>query len=375
MTKIEIVLGSLFGDEGKGNAVQFLCLEELKKGIMPLVIRFSGGSQCGHRVVYNGMEHECSLLGSGVLLGCATYHHKGVMIDPIALKLEWEMLNQKYGIEPAVFIHPDCRVIIPDDLQNNQKNQETIRHGTCGCGIFECFKRYERKPMKGSITQILSTVDEFIDKVKMKYDVEEFKSACEWMKEHIYVRELGEIQRIFSTGIFEGSQGLLLDMDNGFMPNCTPSRVGLNGIPKEYLSNAEVYLVLRSYLTRHGNGYEPHSEKLIRKLYKNLEEPTNPDDGMQGKFKIGVLDVQLLRDAFVRHHLDNYERLYNVRYNIIMTHMDCASHMAPDSIMAKSGCVTKEVTVKHFLELASRNIIKINNIYMGYGPESNIIRR
>ena len=42
--------------------------------------------------------------------------------------------------------------------------------------------------------------------------------------------------------IWEGSQGLLLDMERGFMPHCTPSKVGLNGIPEKCLENAEVYL-------------------------------------------------------------------------------------------------------------------------------------
>ena len=52
----QIVLGSLFGDEGKGNVVQWLCMNSYK----PLVARFSGGPQAGHRVVYKGKSHVCS---------------------------------------------------------------------------------------------------------------------------------------------------------------------------------------------------------------------------------------------------------------------------------------------------------------------------
>lgn len=52
-------------------------------------------------------------------------------------------------------------------------------------------------------------------------------------------------------------EGLLLDMERGFMP---PSKVGLNGIPEKCLENAEVYLVMRPYLTRHG--YNPYSMDL-----------------------------------------------------------------------------------------------------------------
>ena len=66
MNKNQIVLGSLFGDEGKGATVQFLCQEKIEEGCIPLVVRFSGGPQAGHRVIHNGIEHVCSLVGSGV---------------------------------------------------------------------------------------------------------------------------------------------------------------------------------------------------------------------------------------------------------------------------------------------------------------------
>ena len=54
---INIVLGSLFGDEGKGNSVQWLCKKALEEGKNPLVIRFSGGAQAGHRVINPHCRH------------------------------------------------------------------------------------------------------------------------------------------------------------------------------------------------------------------------------------------------------------------------------------------------------------------------------
>ena len=84
----QIVLGSLFGDEGKGNVVQWLCMNSYK----PLVIRFSGGPQAGHRVVYKGKSHVCSSWGSGVLLGVPTCLYKEVFIDPICIYNEYKVL-------------------------------------------------------------------------------------------------------------------------------------------------------------------------------------------------------------------------------------------------------------------------------------------
>ena len=51
---------------------------------------------------------------------------------------------------------------------------------------------------------------------------------------------------------------------------------------------------MRSYLTRHGNGYDPVGESFVRKYFTNLEEPTNLNTGPQGLFKIGVLDLDLV---------------------------------------------------------------------------------
>ena len=107
-----------------------------------------------------------------------------------------------------------------------------------------------------------------------------------------------------------------------YYAHCTPSKVGLNGIPKKYLTeDTEVYLVTRPYLTRHGNGYEPKYGELVNNTF-TLEEPTNLDSGYQGKFKRGIFDVDLLNIAIKRHNLIDY----NVEYNLVLTHMDCVKH-------------------------------------------------
>ena len=143
----------------------------------------------------------------------------------------------------------------------------------------------------------------------------------EALKEYIRdnVVSNGKVLADYDVLIFEGTQGLLLDKNRGFMPHCTPSNVGLNGIHQSFLkSSTKVYLVTRTYTTRHGNGYEPKFEEKVKE-YFNLYEPTNLDTGYQGKFKVGVFEVPLLLRAFDRHVLDNY----NVKYNLVITHVDC----------------------------------------------------
>ena len=369
--KTQVVLGTFFGDEGKGNTVQWLCKESLARGEKPQVIRFSGGPQAGHRVVHNRIEHVCSLVGSGVLLGVPTYLDRNVFIDPVSLKNEYNFLVSK-GVAPKLTISPECRVITPYDILSDCSNSKVKSDGTCGCGIHATFKRYQKNGR--SLEIFLRAKHTMLGYVKSCYpditlpseDDDEFLNALDWTKQFI-----GEMPSA-DTLIFEGSQGLLLDMDNGFMPHCTPSKVGLNGISEEFLQNAEVYLVMRSYLTRHGNGYEPKGESEIRDYYKNLEEPTNLDTGIQGKFKIGLLDLQLFRDALVRSHLDNYVRMYSCQFNAVITHMDCAQrkdvilHVNPIYKDGYGICAAKLV------EAVNNDVIPINKVYAGWGPDSNI---
>ena len=371
MNKHQIVLGSLFGDEGKGATVQYLCQEKINKGITPLVVRFSGGSQAGHRVMHNGIDHVCSLTGSGVLLGCPTYLGEMVMVDPISLMYEVQSLQQ-FGINPLIYIHPYCRVIIPEDILKNQGNNKTIKDGTCGCGIFECFDRNRKHPdVFSSIMCATADPEDYAKLFNITHNTDEFVKACKWVDSNCVIRKFDEIADMYGAIIFEGSQGLLLDMENGFMPHCTPSKVGLNGICPDYLYDAEVFLVMRSYLTRHGNGYDPVGESFVRKYYKNLEEPTNLNTGPQGQFKIGVLDLDLVIRSFDRNHLDNYERMYNIEYNMVITHMDCAPY--PDTIPAYfNNSRIDYIDIDRAVEYCSRDI-SLKHTYLGYGPESEIV--
>ena len=371
MSKTQIVLGALFGDEGKGSTVQFLCKEQLKKGITPLVIRFSGGPQAGHRVMYNGIDQVCSLTGSGVLLGCPTYLNKDVMIDPISLMKEVESLQQ-FGINPVIYIHPFCRVIHPEDILKNQSNKKTQQDGTCGCGIYECFDRCRKSddPLS-NITCASVAPEDYAEVFGITHNRDEFVKACNWVDDYCHIRKLEELAEMHSSLIFEGSQGLLLDMENGFMPHCTPSKVGLNGIEEKYLQDAEVFLVMRSYLTRHGNGYDPVGESFVRKHFTNLEEPTNLNDGPQGQFKLGALDLDLVIRSFDRNHLDNYQRMYNIVYNAVITHMDCSPYQETIPAFFNYSNIDY-IDIDRAMRYCFR-YISLKNTYLGLGPESEIV--
>ena len=119
--------------------------------------------------------------------------------------------------------------------------------------------------------------------------------------------------------VYEGAQGLLLDMDYGFFPHVTPSHTGLDNLSNTVLNKADVYLVTRTYTTRHGNGYEPNYP-LAWDLSGKRE--SNVENLYQGRFKTGPLDVDVLYQAVQRHHLDVWQRKHRLQYHLMVTHGD-----------------------------------------------------
>lgn len=333
-TEVKIVLGSAFGDEGKGVTVQYLCQKALDEGKSPLVIRFSGGPQAAHTVSHNGIEHICSTYGSGVLLGVPTLVYADAYFDPISAKAEYEALKEKIGTVPDLYVHHKAKCITPFDALFGRTNVKVQKDGTCGKGIYNTFKRHE----DGWITTLSSFISKTVSKVKEYYKdnkvfFPELYEECEKLLadevngfangEYDFIKEWTphSFKEEHSVVIIEGSQGLLLDMDCGFFPHVTPSKVGLNGVPKEWLKNAEVYFVMRTYLTRHGNGYEPN-KMYVDELHLKDKHETNVYNQYQGEFKVGICDFDLLNESFTRHCIDNKLRLYNMKANLVVTHFD-----------------------------------------------------
>jgi adenylosuccinate synthase len=123
----------------------------------------------------------------------------------------------------------------------------------------------------------------------------------------------------FNDLIFEGSQGVLLDMDHGIFPHVTyantTSKNAIEICDKLHINNIETYYVTRAYSTRHGQGL--FKEKKIELI--NNKEEINFINEFQGKFKIGELDYSLLNHAL------RIDRIYNKNYsinNLVVTCMD-----------------------------------------------------
>lgn len=381
----KIVLGSLFGDEGKGRTVNWLTKKAVKDKKKVVVVRYSGGPQAGHTVnEAHNITHIFSTYGSGSLNGADTYLDAMFMFDPISFILERDALlvdmtkannyrdKNLHLNEPKVWIHKRCRIITPYDVMYGRGDNEVTTNGTCGKGLYATFKRYSEEfgispklaflNHKNDIEHIFENPKEYLDNVKGYYSDFIYKNVSQGYVDEYDKMFFDAIEKInnlikqdlikireedfrrsglYDVVIYEGSQGLLLDMDHGFMPNCTPSEVGFNGIPRTITNNpdTEVYLAMRTYLTRHGNGYDPKDEDdkhdLPDYMYNNFRDiikdsftnenmkETNVYNEFQKEFKYGMFNIDLLNRAVDRHCLDNYK----CKFNLVITHADVLKHV------------------------------------------------
>lgn len=370
--EVKIVLGHTFGDEGKGVTVQWLCKKALDEGKKPLVVRFSGGPQAAHTVFNGGVEHICSSVGSGVLLGVPTLYTNNFYLDPICFANELEVLRKK-NIEPIYRIDRDIPVITPYDVAYGIDDVKVREDGTCGKGLYPAFKRcrehesYLSWEVLANPTDILKRAKAYYKDIDISPDIlSRFTESCGM------IHPMPFIFNDFDVVIYEGSQGLLLDMDCGFYPHVTPSKVGLNGVPSNMLENAEVYLVTRTYTTRHGNGYEPrysHGYDLSSK------HETNVCNEFQGEFKTGALEIPLLNQAYQRHCIDNYVTKYGLKINLVITHMDVPMENGYFVMLNKGGGISRLGTPSPTLVVSfiiSGLDYRCDRIFYNDSVESNI---
>lgn len=337
MKKIKYVLGSQWGDEGKGKTVQYLCQEAINKGLKPLVVRYCSGPQASHTVMYNGITHVCSSFGSGVLLNVPTliYEECKVAVDPIALHAEYDVLVQK-GLNPKFHIDGQCSIITPYDVIANRNNEDSLNNGTCGCGVWEAINRINQSLCLESIWDCVLYPEQYLYEVRKYYNVEKqeeleskFLSDLNWLKDKVISWEDSiEYAKKFDVLIYESSQGLLLDGTFGLKPYITPCEL----LPEkdrdgsfmfslfEEEQEVELYLCTRTYTTRHGAGYIPKESDYIK--YPAFE--ANKNNQYQGQFKTGILDIDMINRAIDRHCLDNIE---NCKFNLVINHVDCIGSM------------------------------------------------
>lgn len=323
---IKVVIGANFGDEGKGLMTDYFCHQPALRGENCIVICHNGGAQRGHTVdTLEGLRHVFHHFGSGLFVMADTYLSKNFIVNPMLFRQEWEELK-KLGYEPTVYLNPLCKVTTPFDMITNQileENRSNGRHGSCGMGIFETIKRYEKNygyPAWVLLENYDRQNKEAIEIIKRTYLPKRFhelkiQPSMEWeeiinfngligqyledlkfMAEHVTVCGDTNALKKYQNIVFEGGQGLLLDQNNQeYFPHLTPSNTGLKN-PAEMIlklfpnSDVEVCYVTRPYLTRHGAG-RLDNECKKEEINPNMEDLTNVPNPHQGTMRYGKMNV------------------------------------------------------------------------------------
>lgn len=321
MKRAFVTVGLGFGDEGKGATVDYLC----RKMKADLVVRYCGGSQCGHNVeLPGGLRHCFSQFGSGTLAGVPTYVGHNVIIYPEAMRNEAQHLKEIGVSSPweLITVNPSCLVTTPYTRAMNcirESARGNSKHGSCGHGIGETrsyWLKYGQDSIFAKDLELKSgptNRDKLRDKLeamRQRYMLELEGIGEPTTYEQIFdvpvnslvksIKESCPLLRIrdmpdYETAIFEGAQGVLLDEWNGFYPYVTWSTVTTHHA-KELTSDAEVTVIgcTRPYTTRHGAGPLPNEDSALAKRINDIGNPWNQ---WQDTFRAAWLNVPLLMYA------------------------------------------------------------------------------
>ena len=156
------VIGAGFGDEGKGQMVDYFAAT----GEYETVVRFNGGSQAGHTVVTpDGKTHIFSQIGAGAFTGLRTHISRHMMVNPIFFMREFLDLTDKLGVAPKVSLDPEVEMILPIDVSLNRQSELTRdamaqagnrggRHGSCGHGYNNALRRSKYPNLRVTLDQL-----------------------------------------------------------------------------------------------------------------------------------------------------------------------------------------------------------------------------
>jgi len=317
MGKNVVVVGTQWGDEGKGKIVDLLTRDA------QVVVRYQGGHNAGHTLKINGVKTVLRLIPSGMLrTHVQCYIANGVVLSPQALLDEIAELEVKgIDVRNRLHISQACPLILPCHIaldKAREKHKGTAAIGTTGRGIGPAYEdKIARRALKVSD---LFHAERFADKLKELLEYHNFvlkhyfhqeevafqplfDDAMKWAEQlrpmvcDVTTR-LHEHREKGDSILFEGAQGVYLDVDHGTYPyvtssnTCVGSVVNGAGFGPRYLDY--VLGITKAYTTRVGGG--PFPTELLEDVGKHLAERGNEFGAVTGRpRRCGWFDAVLLR--------------------------------------------------------------------------------
>ncbi|MFO1309187.1 MAG: adenylosuccinate synthase [Burkholderiales bacterium] len=317
MGKNVVVIGTQWGDEGKGKIVDWLT--ESASG----VVRFQGGHNAGHTLVIGGKKTVLRLIPSGVLRpGVRVYIGNGVVLSPSALLAEIRELEAAgVKLRERLAISPACPLVMPYHVALDQARESAASDGKIGTTGRGIGPTYEDKVARRALrVQDLLDADRFSAKLERvlayhnfvltqyhKVDPVPFERTRD--EALALAREIApmvaDVAAMLHAArargeslLFEGAQGALLDIDHGTYPFVTSSNcIAGAAAPGSGVGPGAIDYVLgivKAYTTRVGGG--PFPTELLDETGARLAKRGNEFGSVTGRpRRCGWLDVPMLR--------------------------------------------------------------------------------
>jgi len=275
-----VVIGTQWGDEGKGKIVDLLTEK------MSGVVRFQGGHNAGHTLVIGGEKTVLHLIPSGILRDkVKCFIGNGVVVSPDALLQEIDMLKQAgIPVMSRLVLSDSCPVILPSHVRLDQCREISRgsgKIGTTGRGIGPAYEDkvarrgirikdlYDESNLKDKLGELLGYHNFLLSKLYGSDSID-FQQTYDTLVANAALLEeiVGDVSSLLNTGLskgdrflFEGAQGALLDIDHGTYPFVTSSNCvsGTAASGSGVGPGALDYVlgITKAYTTRVGSGPFP----------------------------------------------------------------------------------------------------------------------
>lgn len=320
-----VVVGTQWGDEGKGKIVDYLASQA------DVVARYQGGSNAGHTVVADGHTYKLHLLPSGILYsGCTCIIGNDVVLDPVCLLKELDELKATGKDASGLRISNRAHVVMPyhklfDGLQEKLKGSSKV--GTTGRGIGPCYadaadrigirvvswmdKEAFAEELKATLAIKNRMLVDLFGEKPLDFD-QVYQEYCGYADQlRPYVCDTGAlVSELIAEDkkiLFEGAQAAMLDLSHGTYPFVTSSHptagavcVGLGIGPKHI---HKVVGVVKAYGTRVGEG--PFPTELNDATGEKIREIAHEYGATTGRpRRCGWLDLSVVRYAVQLNGLD-----------------------------------------------------------------------
>tara|TARA_B100001996_G_scaffold231428_1_gene178581 strand:- start:1560 stop:2852 length:1293 start_codon:yes stop_codon:yes gene_type:complete len=317
-SNVTAIVGGQWGDEGKGKITDFFA------GESDYVVRFHGGNNAGHTIIVDGTTFKLHLIPSGIIYGSPmSIIGNGVVVDPKALLDEIHYI-QKKGINPKLMVSDRAHIIMPYHIALDgalSNHQGKLAAGSTNRGIAPV---YADKMFRNGIRMIdLLEPDVLKEKLEKGYHFskgiiekslgnkleisigEILKSYIDYGKQlEPYISdtsvELYNAHRNGKSILFEGAQGISLDVDHGVYPFTTSSNTAAGhistGTGVSFRDINRIIGVVKAYLSRVGES--PLPSEMYGDDAKNLRDKGQEYGTTTGRpRRVGWIDLVQVRQA------------------------------------------------------------------------------